>query len=215
MNEKQQEFFNLCKNPNVKKDELIIFYHTNNKFHIFNQSLANLCLIACCENDNMEQMLWIYITFIISGPEKEKLFHCKYVRLTMQRYIFVLCCEIGNVNCLQKLTQKMKTCKLKINELKTCYDIALQNNYIEILLMLSKWFSYNIFVFPNFHHHYDFYFFDNFARNKNICFMKKKQKQRKQLFLLWLTSSNSPNTNCLLYQLPRDISKYIIEQFVD
>ena len=43
---------------------------------------------------------------------------------------------------------------------------------------------------------------------------EREIRLQRQLIPLWLTSSNSPNKNCLLYQLPRDISRYIIQQFI-
>jgi hypothetical protein len=42
----------------------------------------------------------------------------------------------------------------------------------------------------------------------------QEDRFQERLIPLWLISSNSPNKDCILYQLPREISRYIIEQFI-
>ena len=215
MNEKQQEFLHLCQQPDVKKYQLIGFYLKNcNDDHIFDLSLIHLCLLACCENDNKEEMLWIYETFLSTKPNKYEIqWNCD-TESQMQKYMFILCCSMRNTNCLRKIKSGVFFI-LKIVELESCYHNAIQNNDVEILSLLSKWYPYYIHVFPNFNHQYNYYFikFDNSKQLINQ--MRKQEKRKKQLFLLWITSNYSPNKDCFLYQLPREISRYLIQQFVD
>jgi hypothetical protein len=56
------------------------------------------------------------------------------------------------------------------------------------------------------------YFTDYFVRY--YVRTEKQLRFQERLLPLWLISSNSPNKNCLLYQLPREISRYIIGQFI-
>jgi hypothetical protein len=58
-----------------------------------------------------------------------------------------------------------------------------------------------------------------YIRRKNLSNLhyirsEKEIRLQKQLIPLWLTCSNSPNKNSIWYQLPRDISRYIIQQFI-
>ena len=43
---------------------------------------------------------------------------------------------------------------------------------------------------------------------------KKEARWEQIKYLVWLSSSQSPNANCLLYKLPNDISRYIIQNFI-
>ena len=43
---------------------------------------------------------------------------------------------------------------------------------------------------------------------------KKEVRWEQIKYLVWLSSSHSPNANCMLYKLPNDISRYIIQNFI-
>ena len=47
-------------------------------------------------------------------------------------------------------------------------------------------------------------------------YIREKEEARWQQtkYLVWLSSPHSPNAKCLLYKLPNDISRYIIQNFI-
>ena len=43
---------------------------------------------------------------------------------------------------------------------------------------------------------------------------KEEARWQKIKYLVWLSSTQSPNVNCIFYKLPNDISRYIIQNFL-
>ena len=43
---------------------------------------------------------------------------------------------------------------------------------------------------------------------------KEEVRWQKTKYLVWLSSPHSPNTKCILYKLPNDVSRYIIQNFI-
>ena len=214
-----QEFLRLCQNEDIDCKEFSDFYNQNkHNIPIQNESFVNECLLACCENKNHARMYWIYFTMVANSKNHKTNLqpphpHVRYdLKNEMFIYMLKLCCEIGNENYFKQMEQRLWSLgDLDATTIKNCYDIAFKNKHFHILILLSKWYPEYVRIFPNFNHYYDFYF----TTRTNIQSIYKEQKQKKQLFLLWLTSTHSPNINCFLYQLPREISRYLIEQFVD
>ncbi len=175
-------------------------------------TFANLCLIACCEKKEWSSMFWIYETFIYPhDPEKHNNpYH--FITDLMYFYMIKLICEDGNVQCLNNLEKKLWWYNESITNIEQYYNMAFKKNHIPILLVLSNWYPKNIYIFHNFHYHYDCFFVASWNCMKS---MFRQQKRNKQLFLLWLASNqHSPNKQNLLYRLPHHISKYLIQQFV-
>jgi hypothetical protein len=207
---KQQQFLALCKSPN---NGLYLFFFENKCYLINDRPFANKCLVVLCQNNFHQSIHWIFHYLIVLNEDEKKYleYHYGHSDPPVWYYLLVFCCENKRtITLFKKLCKKLNYID-NINKfiIEYCFPCALKHNNIPILKSMVKLFPHHIDCYPNFH------FGENYYNCKNIHHALKTQHVEKQLFLLWITSSNSPNKNCLLHQLPRDISRYIIEQFVD
>lgn len=212
MNEKQQEFLRLCHQPYVEQIEFSMFFNENRQNIPLNCAFMNKCLLACCQNENYTEMYWIYYAYH-TGLTIPPRYLNDEIDHQMYSYMMELCCAIGNDFYLKRIRQQIFWPeKLLIPTIRRCYNLAFTNKQYHILFILAIYYPNYVHVYSNFNYKFDYYFS---ATHEDIQTIEKKEKRKKQLFLLWISSNHSPNKNCLLHQLPNEISRYIIEQLVD
>jgi hypothetical protein len=237
---KQQEYFEICKNKYHMFNNAHIFFLQNKYYLENNRNFANQCLIACCQNNNWKNMNSIFNDLIIlnksNAQENILLIYNSHVVINALNYMFILCCENKYTKLFDKICQQLSHYFIPSSIVKYCFDNAIKNNYFQILQVMKKYIPDDIYVFPNFHYGYNYYFiekkeesdffqfgynnsnikkyYDTVYREKQINVIKRKESINKKLFLAWLISNNSPNKNCILYHLPNEISRNIIEQFI-
>jgi hypothetical protein len=126
-------------------------------------------------------------------------------------YILYLCCThncaksfkwlFNEILLYNKIPKRLINYYFSLNEL---FEMACDNGFIKIAEFIKSLFPSKYVIGPNnFDGSYDY----QIRTKKEIHFQSK-------LFLLWLSSSVSPDNNNIFYKIPHDVSRYIIEVFV-
>lgn len=194
-------FYHACMNNNM---HLAQWIHDLNPQAIIHYSNYEIFKNACLTN-KLDVAEWIYE---INPTLMQK---------SNNYYIFHYACYNNNFRLAKWIYQINPSLDVTINYHElfryTCY-----NNYIEIAQLIQQIQPYMYTILSQYTTQGKYYYIDYGVNIKyhwkfHIRTLKEAHFQER-LLPLWLISTNSPNKNCLLYQLPRDISRYIVEQFI-
>ena len=222
---KQQEYLKLCKTKDNVFNKTHAYFKENKYYLYSHRDFANQCLIACIQSDNWNDFYHVFDDLIIlcNDCDVEKCLKEKHLGQTQRwsgfqdndyniplHYMLYLTCKMEYKHSLQKICQRMKKLGFKCipSVIQCCFRVAKYNRFENILIELATYFSKLVHVICDLNGHKFFYYTEI---KENI---QQIQRQFNQLFMLWLISDNSPKQDSIWFQLPRDISRYIIQQFI-
>jgi hypothetical protein len=217
---KRQEYFELCKKNDGVFNKTHAYFEKNKYYLEFDQHFANQCLIACIQADNWNDFYDVFTDLIVlyNYCEIQQCLReahdyqwtgCTYIHDIPLHYILHITCLEGYQSLFQKVCQKIHKHIPRVIE--RCFFIALENKFSKILTNLAKKFPQQVYIVSDFNRETIYYYT---RKKEEIQKINRKKRQINQMFLLWLISSNSPKQDCIWYQLPHDISRYIIQQFI-
>jgi hypothetical protein len=197
-------FHHACINNNMI---LANWIHDLNPEAIINNSNYEIFENACLTN-KIDVAKWIYK---INPTLIQKTNHYK---------IFCSACYKNNLQLAKWIYQINSSLDVTVND-HELFKYTCHNDLIEIARFIQQIQPYYYIILSQYTSQEDKYFYNDYKNSVKIKYhwkfhirSEKEARFQERLLPLWLSSNNSPNKNCLLYQLPRDISRYIVEKFI-
>lgn len=186
----QEKFIKLCINRRLEDAKILLQNNPNINISYGNEIVFRL---ACYKGD-LEMAKWL----LEVKPDIDM--------FAGTRHVFYTACFAGQLEIAKWLLEL--NLENISNEYKDSFCAACYNGHLDI----AKWLqslvpSLFVIYYNNDGSYKNFYIRNEEEQTKYILWEKRK-------IPLWLASRNSPNKKSLIYKIPTDISRLIIEKFL-